>query len=300
MHRGRQMQVAIHAGAHSTEEGRLLKSLLSDTGRLRENGVAVPEPAAFRTALKDSFAGFDAGGTPAAAGEALWHRILGSSGAERAVLSNPHFFGSQRHALDGPRLYPDAARRLLQLQALFPGDGLELFLCIRNPAAFLPAVLEKAGAPRVRSVLQESDPMQLRWSAALQDIRAALPGLPVTVWCCEDLPFIWEDVLQALTGLGGGFRFSGALDMARAIMSREGGKRLAAYMADQPEMSSAQKIRVFSTFLDKFAREDALEEELDLPGWTEGLVAQLTGLYEADLDTIAAIPGVTLIEPAAH
>lgn len=291
------MKLSIHAGAHSTEDARLLKSLLKDAEPLWKSGTAVPGPAAYRTLLKDSFAQSDAGLSPDTGPDSFWQEVLGERQAGRVVFSNAHFFGSQRHATDGARLYPGAARRLLQLQAMFPEDTPELFLCLRNPAAFLPAVLQKAPAGRVRALVQDHNPLQLRWSDLLQEIRTSLPGLPITVWCFEDLPFIWEDLLQALTGMGSDFAFSGAADMARAIMSREGGNRLADYLQEAGALSAAQKRRVISTFLDKFAQDDALEEELDLPGWTDGLVERLTEVYEADLDVIAALPGVTLIEP---
>ena len=60
-------------------------------------------------------------------------------------------------------------------------------------------------------------------------------------------------------------------------------------------MPEAQKREVMIAFLGKYAIEDALEEELDLPGWSESLVEELTEIYEHDMDEIAEMAGVRLI-----
>ena len=80
-------------------------------------------------------------------------------------------------------------------------------------------------------------------------------------------------------------------------MSPEGLARFDAYLASHPGLTEVQKRRVIAAFLDKFALEDELEEELDLPGWTEDLVEALTEAYDEDVFQIERIPGVTLVTP---
>mgnify|MGYP002826099982 CR=1 FL=1 len=43
--------------------------------------------------------------------------------------------------------------------------------------------------------------------------------------------------------------------------------------------------------------DEAMEEELDLPGWDAAYVEMLTELYDEDVCQIGQMPGVTLIEP---
>ncbi len=62
-------------------------------------------------------------------------------------------------------------------------------------------------------------------------------------------------------------------------------------------MTEGQRRRVIGAFLDKYAIEDEIVEELDLPGWSDELVEQMTEIYEADIDHIADIPGVRMILP---
>jgi hypothetical protein len=62
-------------------------------------------------------------------------------------------------------------------------------------------------------------------------------------------------------------------------------------------MNETQKRRVIAAFLDKFAVEDAIEEELDVPGWTDDFIEHLSTAYDDDLADIQRIPLVNLITP---
>uniref|UniRef100_UPI002B26EC83 hypothetical protein n=1 Tax=Leisingera sp. TaxID=1879318 RepID=UPI002B26EC83 len=229
--------------------------------------------------------------------EVLWDAILDDREADRVVFSNPHFFGSPRHALQDGSLYPEAGERLQALQALFPYDQPEIFMALRNPATFLPALFTKSSRPIVQNALQGSDPVQLRWSGLLAQMRDMVPGMPVTVWCYEDLPMIWDQLLRELGGMEGNAPVKGGMDLLAALMKPEGLARLRAYLAAHPDLTETHKRRVYAAFLDKFAFEDALEEELDLPGWTGALVEEMSVRYEEDLYLIQRMTGVTLIAP---
>ena len=99
------MQVIIHAGAHGTEEDRLMKTLLRNKEGYLARGTAVPGPAKYRSLLKDCMAATKTDAPSENARELLWDAILEDENADRVILSNPHFFGSQRDALEGQRLY---------------------------------------------------------------------------------------------------------------------------------------------------------------------------------------------------
>ncbi|UWQ31651.1 hypothetical protein K3555_13730 [Leisingera sp. M527] len=291
------MQVIIHCGAHATEEDLLLKALLKNAGALSEQGTAVPGPGRYRSLLKDCLAAMKNGSAAKDAPEVLWDAILDDRQADRVILSNPHFFGSPRHALQDGRLYPEAGDRLQALQALFPYDQPEIFMALRNPATFLPAMLAKSSRTIVRNALKDCDPVQLRWSGLLAQMRDMVPGMPVTVWCYEDLPLIWGQVLRDLGGMEINAPVKGGMDLLATLMQPAGMERLRAYLAENPDLTEIHKRRVYAAFLDKFAMEDALEEELDLPGWTSVLVEEMSERYEEDLYLIQRMPGVTLIAP---
>jgi len=291
------MQVIVHTGAHATEEDRLLKSLLRNKEDFSQNGVAVPGPGKYRSLLKDCFSALKAGEPASNSRDVLWDAILDEENADRVVLSNPHFFGSQRSALEGDLLYPEAVQRMQYLQQLFPYDQIEIFMGLRNPAGFLPALLEKASPQRVRDVRKQTNPRDLRWSEMMGRLRQAVPDIAITVWCYEDMPMIWGQILRDMAGIEPHERLEGELDLLATILSDEGITRLRTYLAAHGDLSEIQKRRVYAAFLDKFALEDALEEELDLAGWTDELVEDLTEIYDQDMYHLQRIPGVTLIAP---
>ena len=45
------MQVILHAGAHCTDEGRLLKTIFKNRAPFQERGIALPRPRHYRQLL---------------------------------------------------------------------------------------------------------------------------------------------------------------------------------------------------------------------------------------------------------
>jgi len=78
---------------------------------------------------------------------------------------------------------------------------------------------------------------------------------------------------------------------------KAGSARMLAYMEAHPPTSVAQRRRVVSAFLDKFARPEKLNCSFEMPGWDAELVAQMTAQYDGDCAYIATLPGVTFLTP---
>ena len=183
------------------------------------------------------------------------------------------------------------------LDQLFDSDRIELCMAVCNPATFLPKALDRASAEQQAQLLAATPPQSLLWSELLTRIRHALPEMPITIWCNEDTPVIWPEVIRALAGLEPGEKINGGFDLLREIMSREGMRRFRAYLRDHPNLTDTQKKRVMIAFLDKYALAEKLEEELDLPGWTGDLVEELTEIYDNDIARLTEIPDLRLITP---
>ncbi|APE43871.1 hypothetical protein BOO69_10950 [Sulfitobacter alexandrii] len=291
------MQLILHTGAHYTEQDRLIKSLMRNAPQLRERGVMIPPPGNYRKLVRDTLNAMHR--TPAGpeARDVLLDVILEDEDADRVILSDPNFFRTAGTAVRQGMLYPDAAARMRNMADLFPDDDLEIFLAIRNPAALLPVLHSVALEKSDTAFWGGKGPMDVKWSDTLSAIRQAAPRLPITVWCNEDMPLIWSQIIREMAGLEHHEKIAGGFDLLAAIMSKEGMQRFRAYLDNHPGMSEMQKRRVIGAFLDKFALEDEIEEELDMPGWTDELVEQMTELYDEDVLTIQRIPGVTMVTP---
>jgi hypothetical protein len=108
---------------------------------------------------------------------------------------------------------------------------------------------------------------------------------------------LWGQILHEITDTPHDYPLQGADDLIETIMDPAGFTRLQRYLADNPPQSEIQRRRIVSAFLGRYALEEAIEEELDLPGWGPELIETLTLAYEDDMAEIARIPGVTLLAP---
>ncbi|MFC3118157.1 hypothetical protein ACFOHS_07625 [Jhaorihella thermophila] len=87
------MQIVFHAGAHVTDEDRLLKCLLRDRDALTARGVSVPGPRRYRPLIKNAFAAMEEAEPAEDARDVLIDAILDEEIADRVFLSNEHFSG---------------------------------------------------------------------------------------------------------------------------------------------------------------------------------------------------------------
>ncbi|CUH68372.1 hypothetical protein TG4357_03525 [Thalassovita gelatinovora] len=291
------MQVVLHAGAHNTDEDRLIKCLLKNAGELSKTGVAVPGPSRYRRLIRDTLAAMETGQPSADSRELLIDAIVDGEAPDRLLLSNENFFSVPKAAINKGVIYPGAENKLARLCELFSDDQVELFLAIRNPATFLPVVFAQSPGADFLDFMSGADPRDIRWSELITRIRLQAPDVPMTIWCNEDTPMIWAQLIRDLAGLEHNAKIIGGFDLLSDIMSKEGMKRFRAYLKDHPDMNEIQKRRVIAAFLDKYVIEDEVEEEVDLPGWSDDLVDELTDLYDEDVFQISRIPGVTMVAP---
>jgi hypothetical protein len=296
------MQIALHAGVHATDEGRLLKCLSRNGNVLGPRGIAVPPFGSYRILLRDAIAAVVSGHSPAHNARAvLLDGILAGTDhadePDRLILSNQNFFSNAGAAMREGILYRAAEARLSAMEQLFPRDEIELFIGIRNPATFLPTVQSAGNTENVDAFLGGADPLSIRWSDFILRLRHACPRVSITVWCNEDTPLIWGSLLREIASIEPNLKITGAFDLLSDIMTQEGMKRFRTYLAEHPVMTEMQKRRVISAFLDKFAKEDEIEEEIAAPGWSPHLLADMTEAYEEDLYHLERIPGVNFLSP---
>ena len=293
------MQVAIHLGVHCTDDDALLKTLLQNRGVLAREGISIPGPGRYRkTVLREAQ---KLRGIPADADsrDLLIETIIDDDSARRLVLSYEDFLCLPERIFENGLLYDQAGTRPKCLRNLFPGFSVEFFLAIRNPATFIPAAFRAKSQiiADFPAFLDGVDLDQIRWSDVIVSIRDSNPDSPITVWCNEDTPLIWPQVVQEVTGHTGTCTVNGGNNIVAQIMKNEGLDRMLTYLKSHSPRNEAQRRRVLLAFLDKYAIADAVEEELDAPGWTNELVQHLTENYEADLHQIEHMAGVKFIAP---
>lgn len=291
------MQVVYHLGANSTDEERLVRGLLRAAGPLAAQGVIVPGPGRYRAVLRDTMIKLK--GSPASreVQEVLLDAVADADHVERLVFSNEYFLCIPQRVITEGAFYPMAARKVAALANLFPDDECEFHMALRNPATLIPALLGRVKDLDYEQFMGSADPRQIRWAPVVQRMLAAVPGRVLTLWCNEDTPLIWPEVLRAVAGTGPETPMEADMDVLATIMTEDGLKRLESYLASHPPANTDQRRKIVTAFLSKFARPEELEVEVALPGWTEALIDEMTEAYDADMAEIAEMPGVRFLLP---
>lgn len=289
------MEIVYHLGVHLTDEDRLPRLLLRNRALLQEAGIVVPWPRQYRYLFRDLLGRLGGGPASAEMQDLLLDAVMVQDRPERVVFAHENFLAPRSGALSGGRFYPGAGPVAAALRNLFPDTPVGFTLGLRNPATFLPALFAAVQPLDYPTFLGGADPAALRWSEMLGRLVEAVPGCPVTVWCNEDSPLLWPVILRAVAGHPGELALAFADEFAAELMTEEGAQRMRDHFAARPPETEARRREETAAFLEQFARPDALEVELDLPGWTDALVGEITAAYDADMAEVARLPGVTLI-----
>lgn len=288
------MRIVYHLGAHCTDEERLLRCLLKNRAALADEGIHVPGPMRYRNLLRDTAVALKGKTASFDTQTMVLEQIMEQDHADRLILSWDNFLSYPQWALRGS-LYPNAAERIRAFTQIFPQIEAEFHLSIRNPATFLPELFQRQKGKSHDEFMDGVEPQSLRWSTMIAQVRALNPDVPLTIWCDEDTPLIWPDVLQAVSGHSPGLVLDDANALLSTILTPEGLARLTGYLAENPPPSADIRMGIVAAFLDKFADPTKIEIDLDMPGWTQALVTEMTETYAQDVARIAAIPGLTLI-----
>jgi hypothetical protein len=290
------LEIVLHLGLHCTDSEHLLRCLLKNKGALAPAGIVVPGPGRYRPVLREAINRLS--GAPASPDmqEALLDAILDQDKAERVILSHDNFLCAPDKVVADGMLYPKADK-IAWFANLFPDAAMEACLAIRNPASLLPELRSRIDPAAFDAELARVDADGLSWAGMVERMRDAAPSVPLTVWCDEDTPLIWPEVVRAVAGCDPELELANLYDRVAELMRPEGLASLTAYLAASPPLDEEHRRRVVSAFLDKFVPAEALAVEPAMPGWTEADIAAMTQAYEEDLREIAAMPGVRLIQP---
>ena len=214
---------------------------------------------------------------------------------DRLVLSNSNFICIPNRIFDKRVFYGLTEEKIRGLKTLFPQDEFEIFLALRNPATFLPEAFGKSKATTLDAYLKGFHPTHIRWSDVVRRIRHALPDALLTVWCNEDTPLIWAELIRTIAGVAEDHKITGGFDLLATIMTPEGMNRFLTYVRENPPKNELHKRRIIAAFLDKYAIEDEVEEVVDLPGLDAQMIDDLTEIYDQDVDVISQMPDVKFI-----
>ncbi len=236
------MQVVFHLGAPCTDDDLLLQTLMRNRDVLWSEGVAVPPPGRFRAVVRDTARTLK--GRPASeeVQDALLDAIVDeSSSVDRLILSDPRFICIIRLVIQGPLLWPMIDRQTTLLRALFPTDAVEFFIGMRDPATHVPQLFKTSRFSDFGEFTENMQVHAVAWSEMLRRLTMTHPDCPVTVWCNEDTPLIWGELLHDIAAVGLEVPIEGKDVLVQQIMEPSGFKRMQEYLRQKLPGSEAQR-----------------------------------------------------------
>lgn len=289
------MQVAIHLGVHLTDEDRLLGCLMLNKAKLAEQGIIIPDPGRYRKLIRNLLQALGKTMPKDEIQDTVIDAIIDEDEPERIILSDPGFLGVPGNIFGAGEFYPHAPGQTAKLHALFEQYDVSFYIGLRDPATFLPSIFHHAKTNDFKEFMSGVDPHSARWSRVIARIRQAVPGAPITVWCNEETPLIFPDIIGAMADQDNPRPMEGLDELPASLMQPGAGDRLRAYM-DRHRISEEDERRyVIMAFLDKCALPEAIEEEIDLPGWTAEYVEALSVQYDHDLEQLHDMDDVTFM-----
>ncbi len=292
------MDIALHLGVHCTDDERLFRALMKNRERLVAAGTALPPTRSYRQMLPKLVRTLRGSAAGADAQEMVRDALWGEEKPARVILSHENLSCFPAQAVGSDGLYPYLHLRLAALANIFPADRCTFYVALRNPATLVPDLLERSNVTKYEDLMGDTDPRDLRWRPVLMRMLEAVPDAGLVFWCNEDTPLLWPDILAQVAGDIGPDPLEGEDDMLALLLTEEGLERYREFVkSHEGPLRPDQRQRIAATFLRKFAKPEEMELSVDLPGWSETLIAEMTEAYDADVAEVAALPGVTFLMP---
>lgn len=151
-----------------------------------------------------------------------WHRWYNGTW----LFSDENILGT---TAEGLRIYPEPGQAL----KYFADCDLAVFLCVRSYDTFLPSAWGERLWHHPFQPFEATRPAR-RWSHVVEDLRAALPGVPIHVWRYEDYrehaeaiaQYYADDAIAAFPTATTARPKSGFSQAAVAAMARHAGARI--------------------------------------------------------------------------
>ena len=121
------MQILFHLGAHCTDDGLLIRSILKNRATLAEEGIGVPGPGRYREILGETSTALRGQAADADTESEIIEAIRDDETAHRIVLSNENFLCRNNVVLDEGGLDPKARVLFKKQLSLLKQQGVTLF-----------------------------------------------------------------------------------------------------------------------------------------------------------------------------
>lgn len=291
------MQIVFHCGVHGTDQDGFLKTLFQNRDWLTKNGVEAVSRSRHRGIFEKALGALNGGPATRDMEEMMLDAILENDNTQRVICSQPGFLGMPTRTISKEGLLATAGEKMAALANLFPSAQIEFFLALKNPATLLPYVVNNIPDRNYEQIFSGIPPESLRWGPTIRRIQQRIGKHRLVLWCHEDTPLIWPEVMRRVATMPGDVPLKAGLQVLGDILHPDGIRMIRDEMSKHERMTIATRRDIFAEALASHAIADKIETTIDLPGWDQNLVDEITDNYNRDLAEIAVLPNLEFIAP---
>ncbi|MFB9225239.1 hypothetical protein [Paracoccus cavernae] len=291
------MQIVFHCGVHGTDQDGVLKTLFQNRDWLTRNGIEAIPRSRHRGIFEKALDSLRGGAATREMQETMLDAILDNDNIQRVICSQPGFIGLPARVISPEGLIAPAGDKMAALGNLFADAEVEFFLALKNPATLLPYVVKNIPDRSYEQIMGGIPPETLRWGPAIRRILQRIGRHRLVLWCHEDTPLIWPEVIRRIAAMPGDVPLKAGLQVLGDILHPDGIRMIRDEMSKHERMTIATRREIFEAALAIHALPEKIEAPVHLPGWTQELIDEMTDDYDRDVAEIAALPGVEFIAP---
>lgn len=293
------MQVAFHVGVLGTDNDKVVRCLSANASVLRDAHIELSPNSLNEPILSEALNALKGGVASPQMEEVVHDALVERDDTRRLVVSRGTLQGLPRRALEGGGLLMRAPVQLRALADVVPSAEVEFFVALKNPATYAPNMLQRATRSSV-ALAESLNPAELRWAPAIRRILDKIGGRRLVVWCNEDTPLIFPDVVRRIAGLDPDTVLVEDNPVADALLTDEGRGRLAQLLGEIGPGEIAARRGATAAVLAEYHDPAALQvriEGIEGLNWDQATLDAMTEDYDADVAEIAALPGIEFIHP---
>jgi hypothetical protein len=288
--------IALHIGAHKTASSHLQNELYRNREMLAEEGIRVYGPGYLRMKGRNLAAMFGLSWSESPEPRRDAHEQLRflAKGRKRLVFTEENFVGNltdNKGRLPLP-IYPSGPERVGELVAKWAPVQTQLFVAIRNPAAFMASAYSQAlfGGTNVgpRTFRAHNDWRQIDWAEYVAKLRATTGLGEIYVWRQEDYEQAHRLILRRLLR----WKVGGKVDLVEGRLN-EG---LSADAVRQT-LQWVQDGKTGSLARDARAAFPVGDHHKPFALYAASTLAAAQAVYDEQFARIGAIDGVTVLHP---
>jgi len=294
------MEVKVYIGGHEATTKHFISALKENKDALDAENIACfpAEENTFHSIFKASKA-IRQGGDIETIRTELLQQLTGVQNINKLLIVDYRVTGQKHRAFEKEPFFPRAKGFIKQLQVIFQTYDMRIFIETRDLATYIPSCYSNRIFSNVSSSLEDFlttiSIEDLRWSEYIERAQGhSSAPIPATVWRYEDYPYIWRDVLGAMTRIPKyqdllnattPFDFNDNLQMALLLYK---------YTQKYPIKTDDEFEKLKELFLE---HNPATIRKITIPDWSTKRTEALTDSYDDDWYYIERMENVEIIKP---